>query len=323
MELEKSSSKGGDKMKLVILDSNALNPGDLSWDKFSESFDLKMYERTSYDKIIERAEGAEAIIVNKCEIDKNIIDSLPNLKYVGETATGFNNIDVKYANSKGIVVTNVPSYGTNAVAQFTFALILELCHKVGTYSDDVLAGGWVSSKDMSYWTTPLIELDSKTLGIIGYGAIGKRVEEIAKAFGMNIITYNGKDENELEKLLKESDFISLHAPLNENTKYMINKDTISKMKDGVFLINTARGQMIVEEDLVNALESGKIAGAALDVVEVEPMAKDCKLLNAKNIIITPHIAWAPKSARQRLMDTVYDNLVGYSKGDIKNAIKIS
>ncbi len=308
-------------MKIIVLDGNTLNPGDLSWNMFNDLGELMIYDRTDYNEIVERSKDAEVILVNKCNIDKNIIDSLPNLKYIGETATGYNNIDVSYANKKGIVVTNVPSYGTNAVAQYTFALLLELCHNVGLHSDDVMNGGWIKSKDMSYWKTPLIELYGMTMGIIGYGAIGKRVGEIAKAFGMKVIAYNGKDNKKFEELLRESDVISLHAPLNESTQSIINKDTIAKMKDGVFIVNTARGPLIVEEDLIDALNSKKIAGAALDVVKKEPMEKDSVLVGVENLIVTPHIAWAPRSARNRLMNTVYHNLKSYINGIVENEVK--
>ncbi len=311
-------------MKIVILDSYATNPGDLSWDKFFDLGEVVLHERTPHEKIVERAIDADAIIVNKCVIDKEIISKLPKLKYIGELATGFNNIDIEYAKQKGIVVTNVPGYSTDSVAQLTMALILEICHHVGEHSRSVMDGDWIKSSDMTYWNYPLIELKGLTLGIIGYGAIGRRVEEIAKVFGMKVLSNNGsrpKKENvDFETVIRESDFLSLHAPLNAETKGMINKDVFDKMKNSAFIINASRGPLIVEDDLIEALNKGRIAGAALDVISVEPMEKGSKLIGTKNLIITPHIAWAPISARTRLIDIAVDNLKSFIDGNAKNVI---
>ncbi len=311
-------------MKIVILDSYATNPGDLSWDQFFDVGEITLYERTPHEKIVERAIDADAIIVNKCVIDKEIISQLPKLKYIGELATGFNNIDIAYAKEKGIVVTNVPGYSTDSVAQLTFALILEICHHVGEHSRSVMAGDWIASRDMTYWHYPLIELKGLTLGIIGYGAIGRRVEEIAKVFGMKVLTNNGSRPKEgnvdFDTVIKESDFIALHAPLNDETRNMINKDVFDKMKTSAFIINAARGPLIVEEDLIEALNTGSIAGAALDVISVEPMEKDSKLIGVNNLIITPHIAWAPISARTRLINIAVDNLKSFIDGNTKNVV---
>ncbi|WP_128425528.1 D-2-hydroxyacid dehydrogenase [Gudongella oleilytica] len=322
-------------MKIVVLDGYTLNPGDLSWEGFEKLGDLKVYDRTAYDLsnselVIDRGRDADAILLNKTLLNRDMMDHMPYLKYVGVLATGFNIVDVEAAREKGITVTNIPTYGTNAVAQMAIALLLELCHHVGSHSDAVANGEWESNPDWSFWKYPLVELAGKTMGIIGYGRIGRTVGGITKALGMKVIAMaNSPDPSleddmmrygNLEELLRESDVISLHCPLTESTQGIINKDTIAKMKDGVMIINNSRGQLIVEEDLRDALNSGKVAGAALDVVSSEPIKSDNPLLQARNCIITPHISWAPKEARTRLMDLALENLKRYLEGSPINVV---
>ncbi len=319
-------------MKIIVLDGYTLNPGDLSWEGFEKLGDLKVYDRIEYktDKIIEAIEDAEIIITNKTPLPKEVLQKVPTVKYIGVLATGFNIVDVNVAKDLSITVSNVPGYSTAAVAQMTLALLLEMCHHVGDHSRAVMKGDWTNSKDFSFWNYPLIELDGKTLGIIGFGQIGQATAKLAQAFGMNILTSGSRKRLELEnstckytsldELLSKSDIISLHCPLTAQTDGMINKNSISKMKDGVMIINTARGPLLVEKDLKDALNSGKVAGAAVDVVSSEPIAKDNELLNAKNCIITPHIAWAPKEARIRLMDIAVQNLEEYLQGKPVNVV---
>lgn len=308
-------------MKIVVLDGYTENPGDLSWDALGELGTLKVYDRTPLDKIIERIGEAEVIFINKVPISSETIKACPNLKFIGVLATGYNVVDAAAAKEAGIIVSNIPTYGTDAVAQFAIALLLELCHHIGEHSNCVKAGDWTNSQDWCFWNYPLIELAGKTMGVIGFGRIGQRTAEIAKAFGMKILAYdeyqNSALESEfckyvtLDELLKNSDVISLHCPLTPSTQGMINKESIAKMKEGVLIINDSRGQLIVEEDLRDALNIGKVAGAALDVVSTEPINMNNPLLAAKNCIITPHIAWAPKESRQRLMNIAVDNLKAY------------
>ena len=322
-------------MKIVVLDGYTLNPGDLSWEGFENLGELKVYDRTAYDLsnsdlVIDRGRDADVILLNKTLLNRDMMEHMPDLKYVGVLATGYNIVDVEAAKEKGITVTNIPTYGTNAVAQMAIALLLELCHHAGSHSDAVANGEWESNPDWSFWKYPLIELAGKTMGIIGYGRIGRTVGGIAKALGMKVIAMaNSPDPSleddmmrygNLEELLRESDVISLHCPLTESTKGIINKDTIAKMKDGVMIINNSRGQLIVEEDLRDALNSGKVAGAALDVVSSEPIKSDNPLLQARNCMITPHISWAPKEARTRLMDLALENLKRYLEGDPINVV---
>ncbi len=317
-------------MKIVVLDGYTENPGDLSWEGLEGLGDLTVYDRTPKDKIVERIGDAQAIYVNKVPITRDIIKACPNLKFIGVLATGYNVIDTEAAKEAGIVVSNVPTYGTDAVAQYTIALILELCHHIGAHSDAVKQGEWTSSPDWCFWKYPLVELAGKTLGIIGYGRIGQRTAEIAKALKMNILAYSRNPKKDLEsdnlkfasldEIYANSDIISLHLPLFPSTEGMINKESISKMKDGVMIINTSRGPLIVEEDLRDALNSGKVAGAAVDVVSTEPIEMDDPLLGAKNMIITPHIAWAPKESRQRLMDVAVDNLRAFIDGKPQNVV---
>lgn len=319
-------------MKIVVLDGYTENPGDLSWESIEALGELVVYDRTPEHLVVERIGDAEAIFSNKTLISKETIAKCPNLKFIGVLATGYNVIDVKAANEKGIIVSNIPTYGTDAVSQFTIALLLELCHHVGEHSDCVKRGDWTKCEDFCFWNHPLIELAGKTMGIIGYGKIGQGTARIAQAMGMKILAYDTNEiapehltekvaQVSLEVLLANSDVISLHCPLFPDTKGIINKDTISKMKDGVLIINDSRGPLIVEEDLRDALISGKVAGAAVDVVSTEPIQMDNPLLKAPNIIITPHIAWAPKEARQRLMDIAAENLWAYRNGTPTNIVR--
>lgn len=317
-------------MKIVVLDGYTLNPGDLTWKGLEELGKLEVYDRTPKDKIIEIIGDAEMIFTNKTPLSKDTFDQVPQVKYVGVLATGYNVVDTDAAKEKGIAVTNIPTYGTSAVAQMTFALLLEMCHHVWEHSEAVKKGAWTNSPDFCFWNYPLIELAGKTMGIIGLGRIGRSVANIAQAFGMNVLAFDEYQNKEwetdtlkyanLDELLANSDVISLHCPLFESTQGIINKDSIAKMKDGVMIINTSRGPLIIEEDLADALNSGKIAGAALDVVSVEPIEADNLLLEAKNCIITPHIAWAPKESRERLMNIAVDNLRQYLKGNPVNVV---
>jgi len=318
------------KVKIVVLDGYTLNPGDLSWGELEKLGELTVYDRTPEDKILERIGDAEIVYTNKTPLSREIFEKAPNIKWVGVLATGYNVVDIEAAKEKGIPVTNVPTYGTAAVAQMVFALLLEICHHVWKHNEAVKMGEWERRGDFCFWDYPLIELAGKTMGIIGYGRIGQATGKIAQAMGMKVLAYDQYQNKALEsesmkyvsldELLKESDVISLHCPLTDSTKGIINKQTISKMKDGVILINTSRGPLIVEEDLKEALNSGKVYAAAVDVVSVEPIKKDNPLLEAKNIIITPHIAWAPKESRQRLMDIAVNNLKAFLDGKPVNVV---
>ncbi len=317
-------------MKIVVLDGYVLNPGDLSWADFEHLGDLEIYPRTPVEQISERIKDADIILTNKTPLTKETLQQTKALKYIGVLATGYNVVDIKAAKEQGIVVTNIPAYGTATVAQMATALLLEMCHHVGAHSKAVQEGQWTNSIDWCFWNTPLIELSGKTLGIIGFGSIGQRFAKIAKALGMTILAYSGQgkegrtsqdaDYVSFEELLKQSDVISLHCPLFDSTKGIINAENIQKMKDGVMIINTARGPLIVEEDLADALNSGKVAGAALDVLFQEPPSMDNPLMKAKNCIITPHIAWASQEARQRLMSIAIKNLEGFLQGKPHNIV---
>ncbi|ETA81382.1 D-2-hydroxyacid dehydrogenase [Youngiibacter fragilis] len=317
-------------MKIVILDGYTENPGDLSWEGFEKLGEVTVYDRTPVEMIDERIGDAEAVIINKTPITRETIAACPGMKYVGVLATGYNVVDVAAAKEAGIAVTNIPTYGTSAVSQYVFALLLEICHHVGAHSDSVFAGEWASNKDWTYWKYPLMELSGKTMGIMGFGRIGQATARIAQAFGMKVIAYDSYKIPELESdtcryadldtLFSESDVISLHVPLFKETEGIINKDNIAKMKDGVIIINTSRGPLIVEEDLREALESGKVFAAGSDVVATEPIKNDNPLLRAKNMIITPHIAWAPKESRKRLMDIAVDNLEKFVSGSPVNVV---
>ena len=313
-------------MKIVILDGYVENPGDLSWNELGKLGELTVYDRTSTTderEIIDRIGDAEVVITNKTPITRSIIDACPGMKFIAVLATGYNVIDYNYAAEKNIPVSNVPAYGTNAVAQFTIALLLEVCHHIAHHDNAVHSGRWEASRDFCFWDYPLIELAGKTMGILGFGRIGQQVGRIAKALGMRVIAYNrsvsesGREIAEyvdLDTLLTESDVISLHCPLFPETQGIINKETIAKMKPSAILLNTSRGPLVVEQDLADALNEGRIHAAAVDVVSAEPIRGDNPLLQAKNCIITPHIAWAPKESRQRIMDCTVDNVRAYQSG---------
>jgi len=322
-------------MKIVVLDGYTLNPGDLTWDGLEALGDLTVYDRTVFDRsnddlIIERIGDAEIVFTNKTPLPREVLRKAPNVKYIGVLATGYNVVDIEAAKEFGITVTNIPTYGTDSVAQMVFAHLLEICHHVAAHSEAVKNGEWTNNPDWCFWKYSLIELAGKTMGIIGFGRIGQAVGRIAQAFGMKVLAYDkyqNKDlENEtlkyveLDELLANSDVISLHCPLFDENKGIINKNTIAKMKDGVIIINTSRGPLIVEEDLAEALNSGKVYAAGLDVVSEEPIKADNPLLKAKNIFLTPHIAWAPKESRQRLMDIAVENLKAYLNGKPINVV---
>ncbi len=313
-------------MKITILDGNALNPGDLSYKPLEKFGEVTVYPRTKDSEVIERIGDSDAVLLNKINITEEILSACPKLKYIGVQATGYNVIDLQACKRHNVTVTNVPSYSTAGVAQLTFAFISEFACHTQLHSDSVMNGDWVKALDFCYWKKPLIELEGKTLGIFGYGNIGKRVEKIAQAYGMEVIvctrTKNPEIKNPVDKetLFKASDFLTLHAPLTEETKYLVNKDTLKLMKKSSYIINTARGLLVNESDLCEALNSAQIAGYAADVVSEEPMKSDNPLLKAKNCIITPHIAWAATETRQRLLNIVIDNLESFIKGSPENVV---
>ena len=319
-------------MKIVVLDGYTENPGDLSWDKLREFGDLTVYDRTPVDdeeEIIRRIGDAEVVFTNKTPVSGKVIDACQGMRMISMLATGYNVVDHTYAKEKGIPVMNVPTYGTASVGQFAIALLLEICHHVGYHDRTVHEGKWESCEDWCYWDYPLIELDGKTMGVIGFGRIGQTTGRLAKALGMRVLAYDsypneaGKQIAEyvdLDTLLAQSDVIALHCPLFPDTEGIINKENIAKMKDGVILINNSRGPLVVEQDLADALNTGKVAAAGLDVVSTEPVRGDNPLLKAKNCIITPHISWAPKESSQRIMDCAYDNLKAYAEGKPVNVV---
>lgn len=319
-------------MKIVILDAAAENPGDLSWEALCSMGELTVYDRTPVAdtaEIIRRIGDAQAIFTNKTPIDAAVIDACENLKFIGVLATGYNVVDVEYARKKGIPVCNVPAYGTDSVGQFTIALLLEICHHIGHHDRAVKEGRWEHSADFCFWDYPLIELAGKTMGIIGFGRIGRKTGAIAKALGMRILATGSRPTPEgeaiaeyvtMEELLAQADVISLHCPLFPQTKGIINRDTISAMKDGVIILNSSRGPLIVEQDLADALNAGKVAAAAVDVVSAEPIHGDNPLLTAKNCIITPHIAWAAKEPRTRILETSVENLRSFLTGSPVNVV---
>ena len=312
--------------KLTILDGHAVNPGDLPWTFLDGIVEYTVYERTAPEEVIERIANSDAIFLNKIQITKEIFDACPNLKYIGVLATGYNVIDLAAARSHGVIVTNIPAYSTDSVAQHVFSFILYFTNQVAQHSKAVMSGDWVKCRDFCFWNGSLSELAGKTLGIFGYGNIGKRVSEIAKAFGMKVIccTRTPKDGMpdavSFEELLKRSDFLTLHAPLTEQTKNIINKDSLSLMKKSAYLINTARGGFVVEKDLADCLNNDGIAGYAADVLLQEPMVSDCPLLKAKNCVITPHIAWAPRETRKRLQGIAEENLKAWIEGSPINVV---
>ncbi|MBS5284196.1 MAG: D-2-hydroxyacid dehydrogenase [Clostridiales bacterium] len=305
-------------MKIIVLDGYTLNPGDISWEGLEKLGELTVYDRTRPEEIVQRIGDGEIVYTNKTPLTKETLKACPGIKFIGVLATGYNVVDVEAARALGIQVANIPTYGTAAVAQFAIGLLLELCHHIGEHSDCVKRGEWSSNPDWCFWKYPLVELAGKTMGVIGFGRIGQETARIAQALGMKILAYDAFRRPELETetchyadldtLLAQSDVITLHCPLFPETEGIINKENIGKMKDGVMIINDSRGPLIVEEDLRDALNSGKVAGAAVDVVSTEPIRMDNPLLEAKNVIITPHIAWAPRESRQRLMDIAVNNL---------------
>ncbi|MBT3274945.1 MAG: D-2-hydroxyacid dehydrogenase [Spirochaetales bacterium] len=319
-------------MKIVVLDGYTLNPGDLSWEKLESLGEVTIYNRTPADQILSRIENASILFTNKTPLSAETLKANPQVKFIGVLATGYNVVDVAAAADLGITVTNVPIYGTTAVAQMTFALLLEICHHAWAHNIAVKDGEWTNNQDWSFWKYPLVELADKTMGIIGFGRIGRAVSAIARAFGMRVLAYDAFPINEpgdgvspatLATLFAESDVISLHCPLFDSTAGLINSANIEKMKDGVFIINTSRGGLVVEEDMRKALENGKVGAFAADVVSTEPIKQDNPLINAPNTILTPHIAWAPKESRARLMDTAVENLRLFISGTPENVVKAS
>ncbi|MBQ6234407.1 MAG: D-2-hydroxyacid dehydrogenase [Clostridia bacterium] len=318
--------------KIVVLDGYTENPNDLSWDALKEFGDLTIYDRTAYqdsDLIAERISDAQIVITNKTPITKRTMDRCIGIELIAVLATGYNVVDCTYADQKNITVVNVPTYGTATVSQFSIALLLEVCHHIGAHNDSVHAGKWTDSVDWCYWDYPQIELDRKTIGIIGFGRIGQAEARIAKAMGMKVLAYDPYPNEsgakigeyvDLETLFAQSDVISLHCNLTSENIGMINRHSIAKMKDGVILINNSRGQLLNEQDVADALNAGKIAGAGLDVVSIEPVQADNPLLNAKNCILTPHISWASREARQRIMDCTVANIAAYLRGTPQNTV---
>jgi len=313
-------------MKIVVLDGYTENPGDLSWEELDKLGELTFYDRTSLTDEAEAISGigdAEIVITNKTPITRAIMEACPNMKYIAVLATGYNVVDIACAAERGIPVSNVPAYGTASVSQFAIALLLEVCHHIGHHSSAVAEGRWETNPDFCFWDYPLVELEGKTMGVIGFGRIGQATGRVAKALGMNILAYD-VDPNDtgraiaeyvdLDTLLTKADVISLHCNLTAENTGLINKESIAKMKDGVIIINNARGQLVVEQDLADALNSGKVAAAGLDVVSSEPIRGDNPLLRAKNCIITPHISWAPKESRQRIMDCTVENVRAFQNG---------
>ena len=319
-------------MKIVVLDGYAENPGDLSWAPLEALGEVTVYDRTSLtdeEETIVRLSGAEIAVTNKTPITRRVIDACPRLRYITMLATGYNVVDAAYAREKGIPLSNIPAYGTAAVGQFAIALLLEICHHAAHHSGTVHAGKWAACADWCYWDYPLIELDGKTMGIIGFGRIGQQTGRIARALGMRVLACGSHpsdsgraiaDYVELDALLAASDVIALHCPLFPETEGIINRETIRKMKDGVILLNNSRGPLVVEQDLADALNSGKVYAAGLDVVSTEPIREDNPLLTAKNCIITPHISWAPRESRQRIMDTAAQNIRAYLDGAPINVV---
>lgn len=317
-------------MNIVVLDGYTLNPGDISWEGIEKLGDITIYDRTPVDKVIERSAGAEVIFTNKTPVSEEAINELTSLKFIGVLATGYNIVNTEAAKAKGVIVSNVPGYGTNSVVQMTIALLLELCLRVQRHSDAVMEGKWARSSDWCFWDYPLVELSGKTMGIIGFGRIGRQVGDVATAFGMNIVgnsrhwTDQSQRKNfrwaEVPELLAQSDVVSIHCPLFPETKGLINKESLMTMKKTAFLLNTSRGPIVVDEDLAEALNSEVIAGAGIDVLSVEPPSADNPLFKAKNCIITPHIAWATKEARIRLMDITVSNLSAFINGNPVNVV---
>ena len=316
-------------MKIVVLDGYGLNPGDLSWSAWEALGELTVYDRTSPSELLDRSVGAEVLITNKTLITAENMAELPSLKYIGVLATGYNVVDIDSAKARGIVVANIPAYSTASVAQMVFAHVLNITQRVGYYANENTQGRWTNNADFCYWDTNLVELDGKKMGIVGYGNIGKATARIALAFGMEVLAYTSKEQKDLpqgvrkvtlDELFSESDVVSLHCPLTPDTKELVNAERLKTMKPSAILINTGRGPLVNEHDLANALNEGRIAGAGLDVLSVEPSLADNPLLKAKNCFITPHIAWATKEARTRLMGIAINNLKSYQEGNIINNV---
>ena len=318
-------------MKIVVLDGYGLNPGDLSWSGMEALGELTVYDRTSPSELLERSADAEVLITNKTLISANDMATLPKLKYIGVLATGYNVVDIEAAKARDSVVTNIPAYSTSSVAQMVFAHVLNITQRVGYYADENKQGRWTKSLDFCYWDTDLVELAGKKMGIVGFGNIGQATARIAQAFGMEVLVYTSKDSSalpsgmkktDLDELFAESDVVSLHCPLTPSTKDMVNKSRLEIMKSNAILINTGRGPLVNEQDLADALNEGRIAAAGLDVLSVEPSDSNNPLLCAKNCFITPHIAWATKEARTRLMDIAVNNLKSYIQGTIINNVAV-
>ena len=316
-------------MKIVILDGRALNPGDMTYDAVNAFGEVSLYQSTdSPEEAIARIGDSQIVLTNKVPITRQILDNCPNIQLICVLATGYNIVDVEACKEKGIPVCNVPSYGTAAVAQFTLALMLEICHQIGHHNRVVHDGKWCASKNFCFWDTPQMELGGKTLGIIGFGRIGQAVAKLAEAFGMRVLAYSRTPKEgpvcfvDQDTLLAEADFVSLHCPQTGETAGLVNAEFIGKMKDGAVLINTARGGLVDEKALCEALISGKLSAAAVDVVSAEPMREDNPLLRAPNCIITPHIAWAPLESRQRLLDCVIENIRSFLEGKPQNVVNL-
>jgi glycerate dehydrogenase len=317
-------------MKIVVLDGHALNPGDLSWEGLRAIGELQVFDRTADDQIVARAHDAQIVLTTRTRLPAQVLRELKNTRYIGVLFTGYDIVDVKAARELRIAVTNIPTYGTTSVAEFTFALLLELCHHVGLYSDAARAGEWSQAADFTFWKAPPGDLAGKTMGIIGLGRIGRRVAEIAMAFEMRVIAADAVRSAapdwpdfrwyEVQELLAEADVVSLHCPLLAQTQGIINARTLALMKPGAFLINASRGALVVEQDLADALNSGRLAGAGVDVLSSEPPSPDNPLLHAKNCIVTPHIAWASKEARTRLLATAIGNLRAFVDGHPVNLV---
>jgi glycerate dehydrogenase len=317
-------------MKIVVLDGHALNPGDLSWDELQQLGEVEIYDRTPEDQVVERAAGAAMVLTNKTPLSAATLAALPDLRYIGVLATGYNIVDTAAARRACIAVTNIPTYGTASVAQFAFALLLELCHHVGLHSQAVREGEWSRSVDWSFWKTPLIELSGKTMGVVGFGRIGRQTGAIAAAMGMRVVANDAVEQNPpdyagfrwmpVEELLAESDVVSLHCPLTPDNRGMINRARLRGMKKSALLINTSRGPLVVDEDLAGALNDGVIAGAGLDVLSIEPPAESNPLLTARNCIVTPHIAWATREARKRLLDLAVENVGAFLQNRPQNVV---
>ena len=307
-------------MKIVVLDGYCLNPGDLSWRGLEALGEVTVYDRTPESLLLERARGADAVLTNKTPLGRETLAALPGLRYLGVLATGYNVVDAAAARERGIVVTNVPAYGTASVAQLTIALLLELCHHVGAHGESVRRGEWTASQDWSYWKTPQVELAGKTFGCVGLGRIGRQTARIAEALGMRVVAHSRSQGIGLEALLEQSDVVSLHCPLFPETRGLLSASQLQRMKPSAFLLNTSRGPLVVEQELADALNAGMIAGAGVDVLSVEPPTEGSPLFSARNCLVTPHIAWATREARGRLMEIATKNVSAFAAGAPENVV---